>query len=63
MISLIFAWLSFVKSSIKPGDSCINELTAITHDILKWFDNKIQERNVFVDISIVLNEIWHKVLI
>ena len=35
----------------KPGDSCINQLLAITHEIYKSFDDRFEVRGVFLDIS------------
>ena len=39
------------QSGFKPGDSCINQLIAITHDIFKRFDHGLEIRGVFLDIS------------
>ena len=33
----------------KPGDSCINQLLAITHEIYKSFDENVEVRGVFLD--------------
>ena len=35
----------------KPGDSCINQGLAITHEIYKPFDGFLDVRAVFLDIS------------
>ena len=35
----------------KPGDSCINQLLVITHEIYKSFDDGFKVRGVFLDIS------------
>ena len=35
----------------KPGDSCINQLLAFTHEIYKSFDDRFEVRGVFLDIS------------
>ena len=39
------------QSGFKPGDSCINQLLSITHDIYKSFDCDYEVRGVFLDIS------------
>ena len=48
-------WEDLVKiwnhSGFKPGDSCINQGLAITHEIYKSFDGFLDVRAVFLDIS------------
>ena len=39
------------QSGFKPGDSCRNQLLAITHEIYKSFDDRFEVRGVFLDIS------------
>ena len=39
------------QSGFKPGDSCINQLLAITHEIYKSFDDGFEITVVFLDIS------------
>ena len=39
------------QSGFIPGDSCINQLLAITHEIYKSFDACLDVRAVFLDIS------------
>ena len=39
------------QSSFKRGDSYINQLLAITHEICKSFDACLDVRAVFLDIS------------
>ena len=43
--------ISSNQSGFKPGDSYINQLIAITHDIFKDFDDGLEIRGVFLDIS------------
>ena len=42
---------SFNQSGFKPGDSCINQLLCITHDIYQSFIDGLDTRAVFLDIS------------
>ena len=39
------------QSDFKTGDSCINELISITHEIYKSFDDGYEVLGVFLDIS------------
>ena len=39
------------QSGFKPGDSCINQLLSITHEIYQSFDEGFDVRSVFLDIS------------
>ena len=47
-------------SGYHPGDSCLHQLLAITHDIFSSFDcNSILEtRGVFLDISKAFYRVW-----
>ena len=36
---------------LKPDDSCINQLLSITHEIHKYFDDGLEVRRVFLDMS------------
>ena len=38
-------------SGFKPGDFCIKQLLSITHEIYKSFDDGLEVRSVFLDIS------------
>ena len=42
--------ISHNQSGFKPGDSCINQLLLITHEIHKSFDNGFDVCGVFLDI-------------
>ena len=44
----------------KAGDSCINQLLSITHDIYKSFDDGWEVRGVFPDISKAFDKVWHQ---
>ena len=48
------------QSGFKPADSCINQLLSITHEIYSSFDDGFEVRNVFLDISKVLDKVWHE---
>ena len=39
------------QSGFKPGDSCVNQLLSITHEIYHSLDNSLEVRGVFLDIS------------
>ena len=51
------------QSGFKPGDSCINQLLSITHDIYQSSDNGFEVRVVFFDISKAFDKVWHEGLI
>ena len=48
------------QSGFKPWDSCINQLLSITHELYKSFDDGLQVRGIFLDISKAFNEVWHE---
>ena len=47
----------------RPGDSCINQLLSITHDIFISFDNGLELKGVFLSISKAFDKVWHDGLI
>ena len=47
------------QSGFKPGDSCINQLLAITHEIYKSFDFGVEVRGIFLDISKAFDKVWY----
>ena len=51
------------QSRFKPGDSCINQLFSITHQIYKSFDDGYEVRGVFRDISKAFDKVWHNGII
>ena len=55
--------ISSNQFGFKPGDSCINQLLSITHEIYKSFDDGYEVRGVFLDISKVFDKVWHNGLI
>ena len=52
--------ISSSQFGFKPGDSCINQLLSITHDIYQAFDNGFEVRGVYLDISKAFDKVWHK---
>ena len=50
-------------SGFKLGDSCINQLLAITHKIYESFDDGFKVRGIFLDTSEAFYKVWHKGLI
>ena len=51
------------QSGFKPGDSCINQLLSLTHEIFDSLDNGLEVRGVFIDISKAFDKVWHEGLI
>ena len=51
------------QSGFKPGDSCINQLISITHEIYQSFEDRLEVRGVFLDISKAFHKVWHEGLI
>ena len=51
------------QSGFKPGDSCINQLLSITHEIDQSFDGGFDVRSVFLDLSKAFDKVWHDGLI
>ena len=51
------------QSGFKPGNSCVNQLLAITHEIFSSFDNNYGVRGIFLDISRAFYKVWHEGII
>ena len=51
------------QSEFKPGDSCINELLPITHEMFSSFDDNYEGRGVFLDISKAFDKVWYEEII
>ena len=45
------------QSEFKPGDSCTNQLLAITHEIYKSFNDGFEVRGVFLEILNSFDEV------
>ena len=55
--------MSHSQSGFKPGDSCINQLLCITHDIFQSLNDGLEARGIFLDISKAFNRVWHEGLL
>ena len=51
--------ISSSQSGFKPGDSCINKLLSITHEIYSSFDESLEVRSVFLDIAKAFDKMFH----
>ena len=51
------------QSGFKPGDSCINQLLSITHEVYSSFDDGFEVRSVFLDTSKAFDKVWHERII
>ena len=52
--------ISSHQSGFKGGDSCINQLLSITHEIYKSFDEGFEVRGVFLDMSKAFDRVFLK---
>ena len=55
--------LSPNQSGFRPGDSCINQLLSINHEISSAFDMGLKVYGIFLDISKAFDKVWHDELI
>ena len=55
--------ISSNQTGFRPGDSCINQVLAITYTIFKSFDELFVVRGVFLDISKAFDKVWHEGLL
>ncbi|MCH2389802.1 MAG: hypothetical protein MK234_03870 [Nitrospinales bacterium] len=51
------------QSGFRPGDSTINQLTSISHEIYSAFEQYDETRAIFLDISKAFDKTWHDGLI
>ena len=51
------------QSDFKPGDSCINQLISVTHEIYQSFDDGFEVTGVFLEISKAFDKVWHEDLV
>ena len=61
--SLANSLLAPNQSGFEPGDSCINQLLSIIHEIYSSFDDIFEVRSVFLDISKAFDKVWHEGII
>ena len=56
--------ISEKQSEFKPGDSCVNQLLTITHEIFSSFDDNYEVREgSILDISKAFDKVWHEGII
>ena len=48
------------QSGFKPGDSFINQLISITHEIYEALSARLEVRSAFLDISKAFDKVWHE---
>ena len=51
--------ISSSQPGFKPGDSCINQLLSITHEVYSSFDEGLEVRSIFLDIAKAFDKVWH----
>ena len=51
------------QSGFTPGGSCINQLSAVTYEIYKSFDDGLEVRSVLLDISETFDKVRQEGLI
>ena len=51
--------ISSSQSGFKLGDSCINQLLSITHEVYSSFDEGLEVRSIFLDIAKAFDKVWH----
>ena len=55
--------LSPSQSGFRSGDSYINQLLSINHEISNAFDKGLESLGIFLDISKAFDKVWHDGLI
>ena len=51
--------ISSSQSGFKLGDSCINQLLSISHEVYSSFDEGSEVRSIFLDIAKAFDKVWH----
>ena len=51
--------ISSSQSDFEQGDSRINQLLSIAHEIYSSFDKSLEVRSVYLDISKAFDKVWH----
>ena len=52
-----------LQRTVRPGDSCINQLIAIYLSIFKGFDGGLEVRSIFLEKSKAFTKVWVEGLI
>ena len=52
--------LSSNQSGFQPSDFCINQLLSTNHKIYQSFNNHLEVKGVFLDISKASYKVWHQ---
>ena len=55
--------ISHSQSGFKPGDSFINQLLSVTHEVSKSYDEGYETRGVFLNISKPFDNGWYESLL
>ena len=55
--------ISLAQSDFKPGDSCINHLLSIIHEISHSMNEGYQISGAFHDKSKAFSKVWHEGLV
>ena len=55
--------ISHNQLGFKPGDSCINQLLWITHNIFQSLNDGLETRGIFLNISKVPDKVFHESLL
>ena len=55
--------ISHNQSGFKPGDSYKNQLISLTHEMYQYFDDGLEVRGIFLDISKAFDKVWHEGLV
>ena len=48
-----------IRVWFRPVDYCFNQLIVISHEIYKLFDDGLEVRGIFLDISKAFDKVWH----
>ena len=51
------------QAALKSGDSRINQLLSINHEICSSFNDGFEVKSVFLDISKAFDKVWHEGII
>ena len=60
---LVINFLNPLQSGFRPGDSTVNQLVYMVHNIYDAFEHGKEVRMVYLDISKAFDRVWHKGLL